>query len=1015
MASTRYVKKDLCIFSYNSRGFSEDKQEICRQLMTETERYFPILCNQENFLLKGNSYKVKQCLPGTKIVFKKAEKEMLEGRPRNGMFIAIPTGIAQHVVEIPTNHWRVQAVIISAPQHKILLVNSYFPTDPKVNDFDTGDLFSTLEAITRLIDETEHDSIFWGGDINADFSRGTFFTNTIDDYLNEAHLERSWKKYQVDFTHCFELENRSYTSVIDHFFWSVNINESVRQAEVLHLPSNTSDHSPIYCIINIGTLQEKSRIKSSPKLRPSWRRATDEEKVNYKNILEIRLENMGNSCAEMCKDVHCKRHCHTRDIDKFLEDILESIESSAASCLPKPKKKKQSKPVIRGWKDEVEPFRDKAMFWHAVWQSAGRPLNTELHKIMKKTRNTYHLQIRKQRRIADMMKKNTLLTACIDEGQDIFAEIRKIRRTEQTSSTTIDGKDSEIENHFGKMYEELYNSIDDRAELEEINERLQSKIDSSSIDEISKVTSSVVSDAINCIKSDKTDPLCDFTSDCLKQAPFVLCEKLSQLFQMYLVHGYVSASLMVSTLIPLVKDKLGDMTSSSNYRSIALSSLILKIFDWVVLLLYGDGLWTDDLQFGFQEQVSTNMCTWLVLETLNHFAKNGSEVFICVMDMKKAFDLVKQSKLFEKLMTRNIPPVVLRLLLDMYRKQEANVRWNSSISRSFPMSNGVKQGAVLSPRLYCIYMDDLFAEMRRRKTGCWVGDTFGGIVGYADDLLLMAPTLDSLQEMITTCERYAVEHNLVFSTHPKPIKCKTKCLASLKKDRELKKLRLGGMDLPWVTSAKHLGCTIEASMNMKKDLMEKRAIYINRVNELSQEFYFAHPTVKVKLNNIFNSYFYGSSLWDLFGSEATRLEKTWNISQRMMLNLPRNSHRYFVEPLSQTPHIMCSLYGRFLKFVVAISESPKKALRNMLNYVKLDCRTTTGGNLRRMMLLAGKTSVDELTTLSFKSHQYMDVPQGEEWRIHSAKEMLEIMNGERTVPNFCRDEIEEMMIHVVVT
>ena len=434
---------------------------------------------------------------------------------------------------------------------------------------------------------------------------------------------------------------------------------------------------------------------------------------------------------------------------------------------------------------------------------------------------------------------------------------------------------------------------------------------------------------------------------------------------------------MVSTLIPLVKDKLGDMTSSSNYRSIALSSLILKIFDWVVLLLYGDELWTDDLQFGFQEQVSTNMCTWMVLVTIDHFTKHGSEVFICVMDMKKAFDLVKQSKLFEKLVDRNIPPVVLRLLLDMYCKQEANVRWNNNISRSFPVSNGVKQGAVLSPRLYCIYMDDLFAEMRRRKTGCWVGDTFGGIAGYADDLLLSAPTLDGLQEMIITCEKYAVEHNLVFSTNPNPTKCKTKCIASLKKDRELKKLRLGGLELPWVKSAKHLGCTIEESMKMKKDLMEKRAIYINRVNELSQEFYFAHPAVKVKINNIFNSYFYGSSLWDLFGSEATRLEKTWNISQRMMLKLPRNSHRYFVEPLSQTPHIMRSLYGRFLKFVGAIAQSRKKVLRNILKYVKYDCRTTTGGNLRHMMLLAGKTSVHDLTPDSFKCHQYIDIPHGE--------------------------------------
>ena len=192
--------KALCIFSYNSRGFSEDKQEVCRELMMGTEEYYPILCNQENFLLKSNCYKVKQCLPDTKIIFKKAEKEALEGRPKNGMFIAIPTGIAQHVTEVPTNHWRLQAVTISAPEHKILLVNSYFPTDPKVDDFDTADLFSTLEAITRLINESEHDSIIWGGDINADFIRNTFFTNTISEYLDEEILERSWEKYQINFT-----------------------------------------------------------------------------------------------------------------------------------------------------------------------------------------------------------------------------------------------------------------------------------------------------------------------------------------------------------------------------------------------------------------------------------------------------------------------------------------------------------------------------------------------------------------------------------------------------------------------------------------------------------------------------------------------------------------------------------------------------------------------------------------------------------------------------------------------
>ena len=151
---------------------------------------------------------------------------------------------------------------------------------------------------------------------------------------------------------------------------------------------------------------------------------------------------------------------------------------------------------------------------------------------------------------------------------------------------------------------------------------------------------------------------------------------------------------------------------------------MLKIF-WLGCTAYGDGgLTTDYLQFGFQQHVSANMCTWMVLETIDYFTKNGSEVFICVMDMKEAFDLAKWRKLSEKLLARNIPPVFLRLLLDM----------------------------------------------------------------YADDLFLMVPTLDGLQTMIQTCESYAKEHNLVFSTH----KCKTKCLTSLKKDRELRNLRWNG-------------------------------------------------------------------------------------------------------------------------------------------------------------------------------------------------------------------------------
>ena len=88
--------------------------------------------------------------------------------------------------------------------------------------------------------------------------------------------------------------------------------------------------------------------------------------------------------------------------------------------------------------------------------------------------------------------------------------------------------------------------------------------------------------------------------------------------------------------------------AQANYRSIALSSAILKSFDWVVIILCQDKFTFDVFQFNYKPDYLTNICTWMVIETINYFYRNGSEVFTYVMDRTKAFDNVLQSKLSGK-------------------------------------------------------------------------------------------------------------------------------------------------------------------------------------------------------------------------------------------------------------------------------------------------------------------------------------------------------------------------------
>ena len=152
-----------------------------------------------------------------------------------------------------------------------------------------------------------------------------------------------------------------------------------------------------------------------------------------------------------------------------------------------------------------------------------------------------------------------------------------------------------------------------------------------------------------------------------------------------------------------------------------------------------------------------------------------------------------------------------------------------------------------------MYVNGLFDEFSHNKSGCWVGGNFSGLLGYSDDNFLLAPSREALQSMLSICERYALRHGLKFSTDNNPIKSKTKCLAFLQTNREIKSVKLCGNELPWVKSCMHLGNTITSIKGIDiraQDIKNKRASYINRSNEIVQEFHFAHPATRFKVNSI---------------------------------------------------------------------------------------------------------------------------------------------------------------------
>ena len=315
---------------------------------------------------------------------------------------------------------------------------------------------------------------------------------------------------------------QTFTSTLDHFAWSTNLDSSVVDAGVLHLPDNKSDHCPIYCTVNFSSIEHCLSVPKASVPRPSWKRASCEQKAEYKNVLAERLSRIPIPDSVICcRDVHCKDSKHLDDLDQYTLEVLETVQAVAEESLPVPptSSSKVGKAIRPGWIDEVKPYRDKAYFWHQIWDSAGRPMNTQLHNIMKRTRNTYHYHYKKCKKAEEQIKKSKLLSACIGEGGDLFEELKALRKSPPVIATSIDGVTENVPDHFGSIYSTLYNSANDATELKLVHQRVEAAVNNTDIDAVLKITPELMKEAASKLKPGKSDPVYRFSSDCFKNAP----------------------------------------------------------------------------------------------------------------------------------------------------------------------------------------------------------------------------------------------------------------------------------------------------------------------------------------------------------------------------------------------------------------------------------------------------------------------------------------------------------------
>jgi hypothetical protein len=176
------------------------------------------------------------------------------------------------------------------------------------------------------------------------------------------------------------------------------------------------------------------------------------------------------------------------------------------------------------------------------------------------------------------------------------------------------------------------------------------------------------------------------------------------------------------------------------------------VFEHCVVSRYSEFLVTSDNQFGFKKSVGCSHAIYTVRSVIDRFINTGSTVNLCAIDISKAFDRMNHHGLFIKLMQRSLPSNLLSVFENWFNNCFTSVKWGSVCSTSFKLNCGIRQGGVLSPYFFAVYIDDIVAKVKSLGIGCYLGLVCFSIFLYADDILLLAPSISSLQKILNVCE-----------------------------------------------------------------------------------------------------------------------------------------------------------------------------------------------------------------------------------------------------------------------
>jgi hypothetical protein len=202
--------------------------------------------------------------------------------------------------------------------------------------------------------------------------------------------------------------------------------------------------------------------------------------------------------------------------------------------------------------------------------------------------------------------------------------------------------------------------------------------------------------------------------------------------------------------------------------------------------------------------------------------------------------------------------------------------------------------------------------------GCYIGMTFVGALAYADDIVLSAPAPNATRKLLTICDDFAAQYDIVFNAD------KSKFLVIIPHKRRFLyadmckcSFLINDKIIENVNHYSHLGHIINSSFNDDDDILHRRNSFIGQANNLLCFFNSQDILVKLKLFQSYCSSIYGCELWSLNNVTIGDFCIAWRKALRRVLVLPYNSHSYLLPILSCSLPLSDEIIKRSSRFIIS--------------------------------------------------------------------------------------------------